>query len=471
MMPAALRALRLLAINAALTLQIVRCAGDADPPLQDRIRLALHRIAERKSAKYNCSVSIAIKTATISESAAYGTIDFSTGRQANASDAYAWGSVTKMLTGAGILRLASQGKFSLDDTIAPLVDPILSKMAKSDPSMQFSSLADLWGAHNVSNTTVRQLLSMTSRVPDFDTAVPDFGKHAATDSLRKTLFEKGSVGMSPRELLAVPWVAHNWNEPCKRFAALVLPFCYSSTGFMLLGLILASFDGASSPAEFDQRSLLPPELRGKFQFPMAGAPPQKYTSVHGYDRTSYNMPVKQLNDFDVSGVGGVFSGWTASNTVADASAVADMVWHIYGPPKSVAPAQYVRMMPPQGISVRGVAPYGLATCQFDLFTGHVGKYGVAYGHSGATYGYQSLAVYFPTMEMSIAIATNIETDYQQQPADTLCSTYSEVAGLILGQRSRCFYKQVQNYYISGCVCTPFRNVDTELLDNVTSVFV
>lgn len=469
MTPAAWRALRLLAINIALTGQIVRCAGDADPY---RIREALQKIARSKSEKYNCSVSIAIKTATISESAAHGTIDFSTGRQANVADAYAWGSVTKMLTGAGILKLASQGKFHLDDTISPLVDPILAKMAKSDPTMQFSSLADLWGAHNVSNTTVRELLSMTSRVPDFDTAVPDFGKHAATDSLRKSLYESRSVGMSPRELLAVPWVAHNWNEPCKRFAALVLPFCYSSTGFMLLGLILASFGGASSPAEFDQRSLLPAELRAKFQFPMASAPPKKFTNVHGYDRTSYNMPAKQLNDFDVSGVGGVFSGWTASNTIADASAVADMVWHIYGPPTAIAPAEYVKMMPPRGISVRGVAPYGLATCQFDLFTGHVGKYGVAYGHSGATYGYQSIAVYFPTMEMSIAIATNIETDFQQQPADALCFTYSEVASIILGARSRCLYKQVKNYYVSGCVCTPFRRVGTEeLLGNVSSLLV
>lgn len=469
---ASLFAMRRLVVTAALTWQVVHCGTGDDPTLQEKIQEALHRIAKRNSEKYNCSVSIAIKTAKFSESAAHGTIDFRAGRHANVSDQYAWGSVTKMLTGAGILRLVSQGKFKLDDAIAPLVDPILAKMARANPSMRFSSLADLWGAHNVSSSTVRELLSMTSRVPDFDTAVPDFGgKHSATDSLRKTLFDKGSVGMSPDELLGVPWVAHNWNEPCKRFAALVLPFCYSSTGFMLLGLILASFGGASSPDEFDQRSILPPELRAKFHFPMASAPPKNYTDVHGYDRTSYNMPLKQLNDFDVAGVGGVFSGWTASNTVADASAVAEMVWHIYGPPKSIAPAEYVRMMPPKGLSVRGVSPYGLATCQFNLFTGHTGKYGVAYGHSGATYGYQSLAVYFPTMEMSIAIATNIETDYQQQPADTLCFTYTAVASLILRTYSRCFYKQIENYYVSGCVCTPLHPGGDEALDNVSSLFV
>ena len=39
------------------------------------------------------------------------------------------------------------------------------------------------------------------------------------------------------------------------------------------------------------------------------------------------------------------------------------------------------------------------------------------------YGYQSIVAYNPTLDFSLAIATNIETDGQAQPADTMCHVY------------------------------------------------
>ena len=48
--------------------------------------------------------------------------------------------------------------------IAPLLDPILLRMFEQDPSQGFRSMADLWGAGNVSKITIGQLLNMTSGI-------------------------------------------------------------------------------------------------------------------------------------------------------------------------------------------------------------------------------------------------------------------------------------------------------------------
>ena len=50
--------------------------------------------------------------------------------------------------------------------------------------------------------------------------------------------------------------------------------------------------------------------------------------------------------------------------------------------------------------------YGLATFNLTRLTPH----DVAYGHLGATYGYQSVVAYVPSLGMAFSIGTNIERD-------------------------------------------------------------
>jgi len=105
---------------------------------------------------------------------ASGIIDRAAKVDAKTSDPYVWGSVTKMTTGTGVLRLIEQGKISFDSKAAPLIDPFLKKMADLDPTQNFTSMADLWGPETA-NITVKDLLSMRSGVPDYDTASPSGG--------------------------------------------------------------------------------------------------------------------------------------------------------------------------------------------------------------------------------------------------------------------------------------------------------
>ena len=78
---------------------------------------------------------------------------------------FAWGSITKMWTGASIMQLVAKGVFSLEDKIAPLADAALAAMHASGtayPHFGFTKLSDLWGA-GVDAVTLRDLLAMQVR--------------------------------------------------------------------------------------------------------------------------------------------------------------------------------------------------------------------------------------------------------------------------------------------------------------------
>ena len=416
----------------------------------------LQKIADHETAKWNTSFSIAFQNGAGSASAAAG--DIGGGKSSTVDDDYVWGSVTKVVTGASILKLASEGRFDLRSPMAPLVDRFLAKLAKQpDWRHDWSSLGELWGDQNVSTATIEELLHMQSRVPDFDTATP-CGRSAGpgcapTDDLRKTLY-RTKQGFTPPELLDVPWVAHRWAAKCASRHEGMAPFCYSSTNFMLLGMILADALNASSIEALDQGHFLPDELRTRLRFANDGRPPSAYSPVHGIDRTSYNVPKGAKNDNDDSSVPGVFSGWTASDVVGPPSAIADLAFQVYAA-HAVAPAAYVaKMVPSDGGDGTPYEIYGLATHNLGSRTGQdKSAWGVAYGHLGATYDYQSIVAYFPKLGATIAVATALETDDQQQPADALCLSYNKAIDVLLDLDHNCTYV-VGDYYSGGCKCDP-----------------
>jgi len=415
---------------AGVTIALADATG---PPAE--LAAQLQEAAKNTSESWNCSVSLTLKTADWEISKAYGTVDFGTGLQATVADEYAWGSVTKTLTGSNILKLVSEGVFGLDDEVMPHVDPFLKRYN--------TSMAELWGEQNVTGTTFRQVLHMVSGIPDFDTATPCDEKGVCQDPLRASLYATPSKTLSPIELLKVDWVKGQF-KPCKPQPWGL--FCYSSTNFMLLGMILAEHSGATSWETYNQTLSLPPALRKRVKFALRKGP-SSFTSVHGYDRTQYNVPAGTHNNHDDFDVSGVFSGWTASDIVADASTVANLAWEIYGPPSSIAPKKYSDMMNP------GENFYGLATHNLGGKTGRTGtKYGIAYGHLAATYGYQGLVAWSPALNFTLAVQTNIETDDQQQPAQAFCLAYNAALGYITGKKTSCTYVP-GSYYSGGCKCT------------------
>jgi hypothetical protein len=115
----------------------------------------------------------------------------------------------------------------------------------------------------------------------FDTAKPY--PLPPTDSLRATIYANASEDFTPPLLLSVPWVATgalDWMPGTKQD--------YSSTNFVLLGLILAYHSGADSWDQYDQRAFLPPAVAKELpsvKYVRHGAP-KDVTRLHGYDSPS-----------------------------------------------------------------------------------------------------------------------------------------------------------------------------------------
>eukprot|EP01062_Namystynia_karyoxenos_P028314 TRINITY_DN21466_c0_g1_i1.p1 TRINITY_DN21466_c0_g1~~TRINITY_DN21466_c0_g1_i1.p1 ORF type:complete len:456 (+),score=145.19 TRINITY_DN21466_c0_g1_i1:70-1368(+) len=414
--------------------------GDADT-----YRKLLQPISEEIATKYNCSVQIAIRTKQDAVSVAAGTANFNTGRALEADDVMVWGSLTKVLTGSSIMQLASQGHVDLDAPCSKYVDPFLQRSAAASGGKQwFTKMEQLYGP-NATKVTVRQLLGMHSGIPDFDTAVPCRSANKScvpTDSLRAELYADPMHNYGPIELMSLPWVAKNVTIiPDWTFEGTQ----YSSTNFMLLGMILAGHQGWSSWDGLMQADFLPASIRGKYQHLAFGAhgAPGDFTEVHGYDRTNYNG---NSGSRDVYNVAGTFSGWTASDILGTAADLAELGWDVYGPEYNVAPKEYVDQMIP-------IWPwYGLATFNLTHSTGRKAPTGTAYGHLGATYGYQSIVSYHPEIEATLAIATNLETDYQRHPSDALCLAFNAVYNHLHPEDAKkCSYVP-GGYYSGGCTC-------------------
>jgi len=79
--------------------------------------------------KYNCSISVGVVNQDMNVEVASGIINRADNINAKVDDPYVWGSVTKMTTGTGVLRLIDAGKISYDSKAAPLIDPFLKQMA------------------------------------------------------------------------------------------------------------------------------------------------------------------------------------------------------------------------------------------------------------------------------------------------------------------------------------------------------
>jgi D-alanyl-D-alanine carboxypeptidase len=403
-------------------------------------------IVKEKSQKYDCAIaaSVYLPSENLNVTSAYGKVSFEQGaRDVSTAERFVWGSITKVSTGTAILRLVEDGKIGLDDTIPQYIDPLIAQMHKASPTkFNYTSSSEIWGS-GVNSVTVRHLAEMRSGIPDFDTAKPY--PPPPTDPLRAEIYNTSSQDYTPPELMSVPWVA---------LGKLLFPpgtkeFSYSSTNFMLLGLILANQSGADSWDTYDQTTFLPDNIKRELQsieYVKTGSPAD-VTPLHGYDRTSYNRQNPRTKPgIDVHQVHGVFGGWTASDftsTVADAAAFA---YDVYGPEsRLLKPASQQVMIPKDDI-------YGFATFNISRQTGYPAPMGTAYGHIGATYGYDSTLTFHPALNATITIASNMENDDQTHPSDTLCSLFSALKNHVKGTNDICSYKP-RGYYGGECKCT------------------
>lgn len=403
---------------------LVLLLAAAEQPKEDGttegLASAVQALADQLAAFWQCNFSIAVHHNSGAAAAAASP----DGRGlVTPGDRFVWGSVTKMLTAAQVLRLSADGHFGLDDKVAPLLDPFLARHGMVATEGGPLSLEKLFGA-DANQVTVRQLLSMGVRIPDFDTAVMIPG-HPAKDSLRQVMYNEPNRSLGPFELLDFPWVKNRPVGACQPDKV-----CYSSTNYVLLGLLLASQLGLKSWTSLDQRTFVPDEIAANLVFAKTG-PPSQYTDIHGLDVTSYNMPENcSTANHDVWEVSGVFAGWTASDLVGTPAAVAALALEIYGPRSRILPRKFAKEMVPKGHRWYGMGTFSLSGFVDDSAPERLRE---GYGHLGSTYGYQSAVFYHPALEFTIAIGTTMETNGQYQTVAGLRSVLDLVMPYFSGK--------------------------------------
>ncbi|MFF5804752.1 serine hydrolase domain-containing protein [Streptomyces sp. NPDC012746] len=159
-------------------------------------------------------------------SAARGVADLATGRPARAEDRLRIGSVTKTFTATVVVQLAAEGRIGLD---AP-VERYLPGLIRGN-------------GHDGRRITVRQLLQHTSGLPDHAESITGL----PVNDWRYRHYE-------PRELIAtalkLPHPAKTWH--------------YSTTNYVIAGLIVEKVTGRGIEAEVTRRIIEPLGLRDTF---------------------------------------------------------------------------------------------------------------------------------------------------------------------------------------------------------------
>ncbi|HVE77648.1 MAG TPA: serine hydrolase domain-containing protein [Gemmatimonadaceae bacterium] len=159
-----------------------------------------------------------VRGGTVAYVRAYGLADLETRTAAAPPTSYRLASLTKHITAAAVVRLVRDGRLAYDDAIGDLL-PGLPDYAK--------------------RATVRQLLTHTSGLPDYETYVPDDAPYQVNDADVPALLRRAPGPLSPAGTA----------------------FRYSNTGYALLALIVEQRAGTDFTRHLDERFFRPLGLR------------------------------------------------------------------------------------------------------------------------------------------------------------------------------------------------------------------
>eukprot|EP00040_Diaphanoeca_grandis_P024939 m.137793 g.137793 ORF g.137793 m.137793 type:complete len:447 (-) comp29948_c2_seq1:12-1352(-) len=319
-------------------------------------------------------------------------------------DKYAWGSTTKTQTSLMVLKLVDKGVVNLDDSVVPHVDPFLRKISNGT-----LDLVGLYG-DTVNKVTVRSLLQMSSGINEYDNP-----KVRAYQNLHRD------------EDLSPMWILNQSNrswlcEPgtCGR---------YSSTNFVILGLLLGHHTNATNWDTLDQTSWMPSDNGNEFNQMYYGvhgelkhffdANKRTSSSIHGFQPMSrfHNLTANESDVINMSST----QGWTCGNLVAPPRDIASYFWRLLGPPSvgdtALLSAKTQREMltfrvqqyfPSRSTALNASFGYGLGMMNFTSMTWGFANHGLYYGHNGLTYGFGSQSGYNYRYNFSASWVNNCE---------------------------------------------------------------
>ncbi|MBL1078383.1 beta-lactamase family protein [Nocardia sp. 2] len=281
-------------------------------------------------------------------SRAYGFADVETGRRADVRDRYRVGSITKTFTAAAVLRLADEGKLSLDDHLSRYVD----------------------GIPNGDTITLRDLLGMRGGVYPYNRN-PEF----APQVLAGEAAAQWTVEDSLRILRTHPDKATPPDTATE----------YSNSEYVLLGVVLEKVTGR--PVRDVINGLAGDYGLTGTVYPGDANVPAPESHGYAYDGT-VRRDVTQRTSPGVWGAAGMLT-----STVTDLADYASQL----GEGRLLRPeTQRARTTFTTGMADGAPLEYGLGLMRAATWI----------GHTGGVLGYTAITMYHPDRKISVAVTVN-----------------------------------------------------------------
>ncbi|MFF7988313.1 serine hydrolase domain-containing protein [Kitasatospora xanthocidica] len=288
-----------------------------------------------------------------------GAGDLATGAKVPVDGQVRIGSNTKTFTAVVVLQLVGEGKVDLDAK----VDDYLPGLVRAE-------------GVDGRTITVRQLLQHTSGLADYEGLLDEA-------SLRDRYFE-------PRELLDLALGQKPAFAPGEKFG-------YSSTNYVLAGLIVQRVTGRPLAEEIDRRVIRRLGLRHTY-FPAAGDRAIREPHPHGYRKDTPDGPLGDFTEMDPS------AGWAAGQMISTGSDLNRFLSELLAG-NLLPPAQLAQMRTTVPIGDTG-AGAGLGILSRPLSCG-----GVYWGHGGDIPGYETRGGVTDDGRAVAVAVTTVPTDY------------------------------------------------------------
>lgn len=330
-------------------------------------------LASRSSVEHISTISLAVSfrdtSQNINDSA--GTTQYGGSVRVTPANVFHIGSNTKAFTAVAILQLEAAGALSINDTVG--------KWLPQYPD---------W-----SKVTIRQLLNMTSGIPNYSVS-PAFDAALSANPMFKS---------TPAQLVAYAYPTLE-TTPGAAWA-------YCNTGYILAQMIV---DKASASKDYEtelHRIINAQGLTDTFYQPYFYPPSVTQRLVSGYYVNTDDTGLTNLLGQDISG----FSlGWAqgAGGMIGTPEDLTKWVRALFEgnvlPQKQLQELESLVAIPSgQPISHTSLSQpraFGLGVFQFTDPT-----YGTIWGYEGSTIGYRATYIYFPNSGMIICAFTNSQT--------------------------------------------------------------
>jgi D-alanyl-D-alanine carboxypeptidase len=313
---------------------------------------------------------------------AAGVADRRSGRALRPTDRFRAGSNTKSLVATVALQLVREGKLSLSDTVGKRLPGVLP-------------YAD--------GVTLRQLLNMTGGIPDY---VPAFEATVVKD------LHAAARSRSPRDLIAIvagkrPDFAPgtSWN--------------YSTTGYILAGMMIERATGHDLGDELRQRIFKPVRMSGTYY-------PGATTAIDGGYSRGYGEVEGRLRDLTAFNASAAWAGGGVVTTATDMA----RYWRALLGGKLLAPAQLHAMKTTVPVGKGYPGSYGLGIFRWTT------PCGVMWGNGGDLPGFSSEFVNSEDGKVQAGVIVNVNPIPKAVSGEPLGATKTTAAANALG-RAHC----------------------------------